>query len=149
MFPEVLWDEKLYTPLYEDLSIYSSLLREAAVGINVASTVSLELIIHDKPVINLGFDPPGSQLGPLWRYERHLKFDHYAPVVASDAVMVARSPADLEAMVARALSHPEQQSAERKRFRQRMFGDTLDGKAGMRVGKILVDIASQVSQPAK
>jgi len=143
VFPEVLWEERWQTPLYEDLSIYGAMLREAAIGINVASTVSLELIIHDKPVINLGFDPPGSRLGPLWHYERHLRFDHYAPVVASGAVMVARSPDDLEAMIVRSLRDPGELHTERMCFRRQMFGDTLDGKCGSRVAETLAEIASR------
>ncbi|MEO8097274.1 MAG: hypothetical protein ABI811_06190 [Acidobacteriota bacterium] len=142
VFPDILWEEKWKTPLYEDLPIYTSLLREAALGINVASTVSLELIIHDKPVINLGFDPPGSKLGPLWEYERHLRFDHYAPVVASGAVMVARSPQDLEPMIMRGLTEPEALREERARFKESMFGSTLDGRAGSRIAEILTGIAT-------
>ncbi len=45
----------------------------------------------DKPVINLDFDPPGSNLPWCLGYQRHIRFDHYRPVAESGAVMVARS----------------------------------------------------------
>lgn len=141
VFPPVLWDARWFTPLYDDLAVYSSMLRHASVGINVASTVSLELLIFDKPVVNLAFDPPGSRLPYSMRYERHLQFDHYRPVAESGAVMVARSAGDLEAMILSGLSDPSAQSRQRARIVERMFGDTIDGHAGRRVAEVLLRLA--------
>ena len=45
IFPEVLWDEKWYTPMYEDLTVYTSLIHHAALSINAASTVTLEFLM--------------------------------------------------------------------------------------------------------
>lgn len=143
VFPTVLWEEKWFTPQYEDLSTYTSLLRHASLGINVASTVSLELLIHDKPVINIGFDPPGSSLNPLFRYSRHLDFDHYRPVVESQATMVARSINDMREMLCRGLTRPEEGSEKRKLLIQQMFGSSLDGHAGERIALKLIELANQ------
>lgn len=141
VFPAVQWDDRWYMPAYEDLAIYTSLLRHAALGINAASTVSLELLMHDKPVINLDFDPPGSNLPSCFAYHRHIKFDHYRPVAESGAVMVARSPQDMQNMLFRGLAHPDVDSAVRKRFLEQMFGDMLDGRAGTRVAQRLLALA--------
>ncbi len=147
VFPPVLWDEAWFTPRYEDLAIYTSLLRHASLGINAASTVSLELMMHDKPVINLAFDPPGSNLPHHFRYVRHIEFDHYRPVAESGGVMVARSEADMAAMLHQGLTRPEADRDNRARFIRDMFGDTLDGGAGRRVAKTLVSLA--LSRSAK
>lgn len=140
-FPPPLWDKEWFTPLYEDLAIYTSLLRHAALGINAASTVSLELLMHDKPVINLGFDPPGSSVPHHFRYVRHIEFDHYWPVATSGAVMVARSAEDLREMLIHGLTQPECGSERRRQFISAMFGDTLGAEAACRVAERLIQLA--------
>ncbi|MBD3245690.1 MAG: hypothetical protein GF333_01625 [Candidatus Omnitrophica bacterium] len=142
IFPPQLWDEKwLYTPRYEDLAVYTSLLRECSAGINAASTVSLELMMHDKPVINLAFNPPGSTLPHHLRWRRHIEYDHYRPVAESGAVDVARFPEDLPGMIRRSILHPEAGREQREQFVRRMFADTLDGKSGIRVAQKLISVA--------
>ena len=143
IFPPILWEEKWFTPHYDDLAIYSSLLHHCALGINPASTVSLELMMLDKPVVNLGFDPPGSRIPPGFGWKRHIEFDHYRRVVASGAVTVARSMADVEHAIRRDLSDPTALSAKRRAFIQQTFGETLDGESGRRVAEKLVEIAAR------
>jgi hypothetical protein len=140
VFPPVAWDEEFQTPRYEDLAIYSSLLRHAALGINAASTVSLELMHFDKPTINLDFDPPGTDLPWCLGYGRHIRFDHYRPVAASGAVMVARSADDMARMLRRSLTRPGADSASRHRFLETAFDGLLDGNAGIRVAERLLAI---------
>ncbi len=147
-FPDVvfrpgLWEEKWQTPLYEDLAIYTSLLRHASLGINAASTVSLELLMLDKPVINLDFDPPGTKLPWCMGYSRHIQFDHYKSVADSGAVMVARSEQDMEQMLYRGLTKPEADTERRRNFIQKMFDHRLDGRAGQRVAEVLINLAQR------
>lgn len=141
-FPETQWDKEALAPHYSDLALYSSLLKWCTLGINVASTVSLELLMLDKPVINLDFDPPGASLPPFEDYGRHLRFDHYRRVAESGAVMVARSPQDVASMLARGLLDPMAGSEIRRRFIDSMFGGTLDGHSGRRVGEALFALAA-------
>jgi hypothetical protein len=148
IFPQVLWTKKWLTPLFEDLAIYAGMLRHASLGINVASTVSLELLLHNKPVINLGFDPPGSNLPHSMRYERHLTFDHYRPVTESGAVMVARSEKDLEEMIRRGLQGPSAQAPRASELLHEMFGEMLDGRSGRRVAETLIDLACRRKEMA-
>ena len=143
VFPPVLWKNDALTPMYEDISIYSSLLRHCSLGINAASTVSLELMMFDKPVINLGFDPPGTTLGRWSRFDRHLGLDHYKPVADSGAVMIARSTSDLESMIRDAFHTPGRQADARRKFLQDTFGDTLDGNSARRVTDTLVSLVRQ------
>ena len=142
VFPPVLWDEQWMMPLYEDLSIYTSLLHHCALGINAASTVSLELMMLDKPVINLGMEPPGSRLPHYARFSRHVEYEHYRPVAQSGGVMVARSLDDLRAMIRRGLTDPAADSPARKAFIQQMMNGTLDGNSGQRVAERLLRLVS-------
>lgn len=142
-FPKVEWDEVLYTPSVNDLSIYSSLVKYCVLGINVASTVTLEEFIFGKPVINFGFDPPGSNIDPLMRYERHILFDHYAPVAASKGSKVAYSLSDVRNFLIEAFENPEKDLENQKKFLEYMFHGTLDGKAGERIGNQLLELAGQ------
>ena len=141
VFPEVLWDAKWATPHYEDLTMYTSMVHHAALSINAASTVSLEFIMLDKPVINLDFDPPGSNLAWCDGYRRHIDFDHYRPIAQSGATMVARSTDDIRRMIERGLKDPGADTDARGRLMTGIFGDLLDGQAGRRVAETLVKLA--------
>ncbi len=141
VFPPVAWNEQYQTPRYEDLAVYTSLLRHAALGINTASTVSLELMVFDKPIINLRYDPPGTDLPWCHGYERHILFDHFRPVAESGATMVASSDDDLARMLHRGLSQPQADSPSRRKFLEGMFGELLDGQAGVRVAERLLRLA--------
>lgn len=140
-FPRVDWEERWFTPLPEDLPVYTSLLDQAAVGVNAASTVTLELMIHDTPVVNLGFDPPGSSLAHHDRWARHLEFDHFRPVVDSGATAVARSPMEMVDHIAAALARPGAESERRRQFLESMFGGRLDGRSAARIAAIVVERA--------
>lgn len=143
-FPEMKWDKEWFMPAEEDQLLLTGMLRECAVGINAASTVSLELLMHDKPVINLGFDPPGSDLLDYQHYTWHVDvFDHYIPVTKSGAVMVTRSEQDMKNFLRRGLTQPQADSALRHQFIQQMFGNTLDGQSGRRVAETLIELAQQ------
>lgn len=143
VFPPTLWDAEWSTPRYEDLTLYTSLLRHAALGINAASTVSLELMVFDKPILNLRFDPPGSNLPWCLGFERHILFDHFRPVAESGATMVAASDEDLAAMLRRGLTDPGEDSEKRRAFLKAFFGDLCDGRAGVRVAELLLRLAGE------
>ena len=58
------------------------------------------------PTVNIGFEPPGSNL-PNWsRFSRHVDYEHYLPVVASGAIMLARSISELNDMIQFTLDNP-------------------------------------------
>ena len=143
VFPEVEWDERWYTPTEQDLRVYSSLLHECAIGINAASTVSLELLALDKPVINLGFDPPGSDLGWPDRWIRHIEFDHFAHVADAGATMIAMSPDDIGPMLRLGLTDPGYNSAIRRSFIADFMGPAFDGTNGVRAAEALLDLVEQ------
>jgi hypothetical protein len=143
VFPAMRWDQRCMLPLPEDGALYTNLLRHAALGINGASTVSLELMMLDKPVINLGLEPPGRRLPGHIRFSRYVEYEHYRPVVDSGGVRVARSLDELRDLIRRGLAEPDRDGPQRRAFIQQMFDGTLDGKAGRRVAETLIGLAGR------
>lgn len=145
VFPTVAWEQAWLTPKYEDSYALVNALRHCSFGINVASTISLELCMFDKPVINIGYNPKSVDESDL-SYANYYDFDHYRPVVESGAVDVARNQLQMRELICRALSEPERRTNERKALIRKMFGDTLDGRSGCRVAKVLLDISREGKQ---
>ena len=139
IFAPVHWEESWMTPLPEDTPLWVNLLRHADVGVNVASTVSLELCMFDKPVLNVAYNPPDLPLSDI-DYSRYYSFDHYRPVVESGAVTVCGSPGALGAAVAEALANPGPGSSARASLLHSMFGDTLDGRSGHRIARTVAGL---------
>jgi hypothetical protein len=142
LFPEARWIEAWLTPTEEDNQLLTNTLRHVSAGINVASTISLELLMFDKPVLNVAYDPPGQTVRVP--YARYYDFDHYQTVVASDAVEVANTPNAMRELLRAALENPARRRDQRRAFIDRMFGDTLDGCSHKRVAKVLLDLASSM-----
>ena len=140
LFPEILWEPAWLTPKIEDLHMLTNMLRHCAVGINVASTISLELCMFDKPCLNVGYLPPGVPM--VFDYRRYYEFEHYKPIVDSGGILVARSEAEMTSMLRDALTAPGRDSARRAALLKNFFGDTLDGQCGHRVAEILSRLAS-------
>lgn len=139
-FPDVDWEPEWLTPKYEDSFALVNTLRHCAVGINVASTVSLELCMFDKPVINVGYNPPGIN-GSELSYADYYEFDHYKPVVDSGAVRVAWSEAEIRNLIKECLRDPAAGSTGRRNLIYKMFGSTLDGRSANRVADVLTRLA--------
>lgn len=140
LFPEIPWEPAWLTPKIEDAYLLTNTLRHAAVGINVASTISLELCMFDKPAINVGYNPPGLDISEL-DYGRCYEFDHYRPVVESGAVRVTRSASEMRSVLREALTNPRADSGRRRALIKKMFDGMLDGYSGVRVAHHLVKLA--------
>jgi hypothetical protein len=93
-------------PSHEDAQFLANLTRHADVNVNLASTMTLDFAIHDRPVVNVAFDvadPP--PLGkPLWDF--YYRFEHYQPVVKIGAARFARSRDELAEHVNAYLDDP-------------------------------------------
>lgn len=140
LFQKTAWEESWLTPKYEDSFGLINALRHCAIGINIASTVSLELCMFDKPVVNVGYNPQSMPAGEH-QFSEFYEFDHYKPLVASGAVEVARNPLQMREMVENYLVRPEYRRKERKALIDGMFGSTLDGKSAERVAKTLLKLS--------
>lgn len=140
IFPEVLWDPVWLTPKFDDAFTLINTLRHCSLGINIASTISLELCMFDKPVINIAYDPTsGNELG--LRNARFYSFEHYKPVVDSGAVKVVADPEEMKAAIAEFLRDPSAGSSARKNLINKFFGSTLDARSNDRVAEVLTRLA--------
>ena len=143
LFPPVPWEKVWYTPRPEDGPLWSNMLRHADVGINIASTVSLELCMFDKPVINLAYNAPNVDPSVV-DVSMYYGFDHYRPIVESDAIALAHSETEADELIRRSLLHPEIRADERRGLIRKMFGDQLDGWAGRRLARRIVEVAREL-----
>lgn len=142
VFAEPSWDPNWFTPTREDAATLVNALRHCAVGINVASTVSLELCMFDKPVINVGYNP-ASVSKNVMSYADYYEFDHYKPVVDSGAVQVAYSADQMEELLNEAFVQPAKFTKERRSLINKMFGETLDGSSATRVANVLLEFCKR------
>lgn len=139
LFAKVAWETNWLTPQKEDSVALVNTIRHCAVGINVASTVSLELCMFDKPAINVGYNPLSVDANVL-SYAKYYEFDHYQPVVNSGAVEVAWDRAQMQTLIKLALSEPDRLAEKRSNLVSKMFGATLDGYSGRRIANALLAI---------
>ncbi len=142
LFPAVPWEPSWLTPLPDDTQLLTNTLRHADVGINVASTISLELCMLGRPVINVAYNPPGIDIHP-YDYRRFYEFDHYKPVARSGAVMLAESEDAMPGLIQRALTNPSALHEAQRALIERMFGSTVDGRSSARVAECLQMLTAQ------
>ena len=147
LFQKTVWDEAWLTPRFKDSFGLTNALRHCAVGINIASTISLELCMFDRPVINVGYNPPGVPLGDH-RFIEFYDFDHYRPLVDGGAIDLARNPLQMREMIQNCLQDPAHRRAERKALIDAMFGSTLDGRSAQRVAKTIGMLAERCGNAA-
>lgn len=147
LFPKIEWEEAWHTPKFEDTYSLVNTLRHAALGINVASTISLELCMFDKPVINVGYNPTSVSEDEIC-YADYYDFDHYRPIVDSGAIEVASDRGQMRELICRALGEPQRRKSERVALIKEMFGETLDGNSGRRAAQALLQMAEQ-SRPSR
>ncbi len=141
LFPEARWIDGWLTPTEDDNRMLTNTLRHVDAGINVASTISLELCMFDKPAINVAYNPPGMQSVRV-PYARYYEYDHYRPIVASGAIELASSADEMRSLLRAAIANPSRRSAERQALMNAMFGDTLDGRSHERVARVLSSLAA-------
>lgn len=142
VFSPVNWEQVWLTPKPDDVELYTNTLRHCAAGINVSSTVSLELCMFDKPVLNVGYNPPGADISPV-SFAAYYQFDHYREVVESGAVTVVSSQEEMAGCLRRALLEPGHKREERKALIRKMFGELLDGRSSVRVARALLSAAGR------
>lgn len=142
IFQHVNWDQKWLTPLPDDVVMLTNTFLHVDAGINISSTMSLELCMFDRPVINVGYNPPGVDITPV-KFADYYQFDHYKPVAESGAINVVYDIKDMPGALANALRNPSDRRAERRALIDKMFGSTLfDGKSSQRMADRLLALAS-------
>ncbi len=126
-FPELIYSQPRWVqtqpgnwasviPSREDVQLLANLTRYVDVNVNVASTMTLDFAIRDKPVVNVGFnanDPPPFGV-PLKDY--YYQFEHYRPVIELGAARLADNPEQLAQYVNAYLKDPTLDQQQRRNF---------------------------------
>lgn len=122
--PDHYWELNHLAPTIKDIKLFTSLVKHASIGINVASTVSLDLVMHNVPVLNIAFNPPNVDVYPN-DYKKIYDFDHYKPIVASGAVSLVHDLNDFEDQVKTYMHNPHKDESKRKKLLNDFFGESL------------------------
>lgn len=120
---------------YTDLGDLATLLQHVGCVVANGGTILLDGVVNDRPSVCITFDegaPPGERWADL-----NLGGEHYRELIDSDALYRADDFDTLVAAIERALAHPEEFAAERKRVAREVVGD-VDGRAVERVVDAIV-----------
>lgn len=131
-------------PLAEDDEFMVNLAHHSNLCVNVGSTVTLDFAIHDKPVVNIAFDvadPP--PLGkPLW--DHYYQFEHYRPVLDTQATRIARSQDELAEHINAYLKNPSLERENRRRIVELEVGAPVGSSA-----QRMVDVLESMTAPRR
>ncbi|MDX6182239.1 CDP-glycerol glycerophosphotransferase family protein [Flavobacterium sp. Fl-77] len=128
------WSQRI--PSQEDISDLRSILENSDLSINMCSTMSLDFMLFDKPVINAVF---GNLENGLYNDQRFLNYDHYKKVVDSNAVMIAKNTKVLIDQINTTLNNP----SERMKYRKAMI-DLQVGKELVGTSKRIIKVLSEL-----
>lgn len=116
------WSQRV--PSGNDMTTLRSLLLYCDVNINMCSTMSLDFMHYDKPVINPVF---GNSQNGLFDDQKFLDFAHYDRVAKSGSVAIVKNENELISAVKEALKNPNKKSLERKAMIELQTGGELTG----------------------
>ena len=116
------WSQRI--PSEEDIKDLRSLLEYVDLNINMCSTMSLDFMLFDKPVINTVF---GNLENGRYNDQRFLNYDHYKKVVDSQSVTIAKNETELINQINAALSNPKERSTQRKEMIDLQISEPLEG----------------------
>ncbi len=120
----------------DDVKTWMNLIFHSAVNISVPSTVTLDFAGMDRPIVNVGYDPPDTEtpyvsLTEVWRQ------DLYKPIVELGAAKIALTQAELIEFVDSYLRHPSDGRAERQKLTEESFAGYFGKSSGRAVSEVL------------
>jgi len=98
-----------------------------------ASSIAIDALIFDKPVINIAFELTSGEV-PSKLPTKHYEFEHYQKVLRHGAFGIAHTKEELEALVKEALERPHARTAQRRALLKEQLW-LLDGRAGERMAQ--------------
>lgn len=125
------WSQRI--PTSEDIQDLRAMLSHVNLNINMCSTMSLDCMLFDKPVINTVF---GNQENGLYDDQRFLKYAHYKRVVESQSVCIAKNEFELLAQINENLTNPGQRSKARKAMIDIQIGKPIAGTSNRIVASL-------------
>src|SRR5690606_20650681 len=103
------WSQRI--PTLVDVHDLKSVLQHSVININMLSTMSLDFMLFEKPVINTVFGNPTNGLA---NDQRFLHYAHIEYVVNSNATYITKNEEELIAAVNQALVAPDAKLAQQK-----------------------------------
>jgi hypothetical protein len=116
------WSQRV--PSKEDISDLRAVLEYVDLNINMCSTMSLDFMLFDKPVINTVF---GNRENGMYDDQRFLNFVHYKKVVDSQSVTIAKNEGELIEQINQSLSDPKERTTQRKAMIDLQISVPLNG----------------------
>lgn len=149
-YPEIVWNNPKWVsvrkehaeawsqriPSQEDISDLRAILEYSDINVNMCSTMSLDFMLFDKPVINTVF---GNLENGLFNDQKYLKYVHFKRVVESKSVVVAKDKDALIQALNQSLLHPKDRTTERKTMIDLQVSEPLEGTS-KRIALILSQI---------
>ncbi len=129
-----------WQPDEHDIRLLANTIRHGDVHINIASTMTIDAAVLDRPVINVCYDLGPQRAHPAWGLSIY-KTTHYRPVVETGAARVAASQAELVDQLNAYLTDPSLHREGRRRLVEYICG-TVDGRAGERIADALADLSA-------
>ena len=114
------WSQRV--PTVGDIINLRALLAFCDVFVNMCSTMSLDAICFDKPVVNPVFGNSGNE---LYDDQRFLKYAHYERVVKSGAVAIAKTKEALINAINEALEKPTLRLYKQEKLLKLQVGKSL------------------------
>lgn len=116
------WSQRL--PLKEDVKDLRSILEYTDLSINMCSTMSLDFMIFNKPVVNQVL---GNTINGLFNDQRFLKYNHYKKVVDSGSVSIVLNEKEMIIAINDLLSNPFREEKQRKNILKIEISRPLEG----------------------
>jgi hypothetical protein len=114
--------------------------RHADVVINLASTVTVDAAVCDRPVVNLDYDPEPTQPNQELVKDANHVWTHFKPIAESGGVWNVNDAAELVAAIKGYLEQPDLHREGRRWIAQYVCGE-LDGQAGRRLARAVIQFA--------
>lgn len=135
--PRVFFYRKEFWGDMERSIQFVNILRHADAVIAVYSTMMIEALVFDRPLVGIGFD--GYKKRPFRKsIKRFAAREHFQDVWRSGAVWMTESFKELREALQTYLQNPSRHAAERARLRQRVSGP-LDGRSSERIVEEILD----------
>ena len=128
------WSQRV--PEKSDLKDLRMILEFSDLGINMCSTMSLDFMIFDKPVINPVF---GNEKNNLYNDQKYLRYAHYERVVKSGAVSIAQNKEELIDSINFSLKNPRARLTAQRSLLKLQIGRPLKGTS-LRIAEALKEL---------
>ena len=125
-------------PKNNGIQQYVNLLKNSNVFVNLASTVTIDAAIFDKPIVNVAYDTRPVR-DPWFSIARFYETTHYKHIVASGGVRIAYNREELVHYIKMYLEDPSIDREGRKRIIEEQCYQ-LDGKACARLTEALLKL---------